>query len=91
MNGKFISVGIIALALIVTSVSVVFVKHRSRTLFVELQGLERNRDRLNTEWTQLRLESSAWATHDRLEQVATKQLQFRVPSPADMEIVDARE
>jgi cell division protein FtsL len=91
MNARLICLGVIALALVVTSVSVVFVKHRSRTLFVELQALERNRDRLNTEWTQLQLESSAWATHDRLEQVASKQLKFHVPAPSDMEVVESRQ
>ena len=78
---------VIGLALMVTAVSVVYVKHRSRTLFVELQVLERGRDRLNIEWTQLTLESSAWATHDRIEQVASKRLKFRMPTPRDMEVM----
>ena len=49
---------------------------------------ERDRDRLNVEWTQLTLENTAWATHDRIEQVASKQLSFRMPTPADMEVMD---
>ena len=88
MPGRLVTTMIVGMALVVTAVSVVYVKHRSRTLFVELQSLERDRDRLNVEWTQLTLENTAWATHDRIEQVASKQLSFRMPTPADMEVMD---
>tara|TARA_B100000676_G_C17962877_1_gene778636 strand:+ start:72 stop:344 length:273 start_codon:yes stop_codon:yes gene_type:complete len=88
MPGRLVTTMVVGMALVVTAVSVVYVKHRSRTLFVELQSLERDRDRLNVEWTQLTLENTAWATHDRIEQVASKQLSFRMPTPADMEVMD---
>ena len=88
MPGRLVTTMVVGMALVVTAVSVVYVKHRSRTLFVELQSLERDRDRLNIEWTQLTLENTAWATHDRIEQVASKQLSFRMPTPADMEVMD---
>ena len=88
MPGRLVTTMVVGMALVVTAVSVVYVKHRSRTLFVELQSLERDRDRLNVEWTQLTLEITAWATHDRIEQVASKQLSFRMPTPADMEVMD---
>ena len=65
-------------------------KHRSRILFVELQALERERDRLDTEWSQLALEHSAWATHDRIEELASKRLAFRAPEPSTMEVVGGR-
>ncbi|MEM7405977.1 MAG: cell division protein FtsL [Pseudomonadota bacterium] len=87
MNSRFVIAAVVFVSVIVTSISVVYVKHRNRALFVELQLLERERDRLNTEWTKLRLESSAWATHDRLEQVASKRLSLRVPRAEDMEVV----
>ena len=88
MPTRLMTALIVSMALVVTAVSVVYVKHRSRTLFVELQSLERERDRLNVEWTQLTLENSAWATHDRIEQVASRQLSFRMPTPTDMEVMD---
>ena len=88
MPGRLVTTMVVGMALVVTAVSVVYVKHRSRTLFVELQSLERDRDRLNVEWTQLTLENTAWATHDRIEQVASKQLSFRMRTPADMEVMD---
>jgi cell division protein FtsL len=80
---------LLALVVLGSAVSVVHIKHRSRILFVELQGLERQRDELNVEWTQLALERSSWATHDRIEDLATARLGFQVPSPQQMEVVAA--
>ena len=83
---RYAVLAVLAGGLLATSVAVVVVTHKSRTLFVQLQTLERERDRLNTEWSQLTLESSALATHDRVEQVAKARLRFHVPAPADMEL-----
>jgi len=58
---------------------VIYVKHVSRKQFVELQGLQRQRDELQTYWNQLRLEYGAWATHDRIEGVASTRLEFHAP------------
>ena len=83
---RYIVIAVVAAGLLATSVAVVLITHKNRILFVQLQGLERERDRLNTEWSQLTLESSALATHDRVEQVATARLQFHVPAPSEMEV-----
>lgn len=83
---RYVVIAVLSAGLLFTSVAVVLVTHKNRTLFVQLQGLERERDRLNTEWSQLTLESSALATHDRVEQVATSRLKFHVPAPSEMEL-----
>ncbi|NKC16144.1 MAG: cell division protein FtsL [Gammaproteobacteria bacterium] len=82
-------VALLALAVTASAVSVVHVKHRSRTLFVELQILERERDRLNVEWNQLALEQSAWGTHDRVAELATSRLGFEEPKATTMEVVSS--
>lgn len=81
---------VLVVALLVSAVSVVAVKHRSRTLFIELRALERERDRLNVEWTQLALERSSWATHDRIEGLAAQHLGLRAPDADNMEVVTPR-
>jgi cell division protein FtsL len=73
-------VGLLGIAVFATAVGVVYVKHASRKLFVEMQVLERERDALNVEWGQLHLEQSAWATHGRIESVARGQLGMQVPA-----------
>jgi len=51
---------VMALALIVlaSSLGVVYAKHQSRKLFVELDILKKERDEMNVEWGQLQLEQS---------------------------------
>ena len=79
MKLKLVVVAGLLGAVIVSSVAVVYVKHRSRDLFVELQRLERERDAMQTRWTMLRLETTAWATHERVERLAAKKLTMTYP------------
>lgn len=72
----------LAIGLLFSSVGLVEMKHRHRTLFVDLQALEKERDELETEWGRLQLEQSTWATHDRIRSLARERLGLRVP-PVD--------
>jgi cell division protein FtsL len=67
-------------AVMVSAISVVYVNHESRKRFVVLQALERERDELNVQWSRLQLESSAWATHDRIRRVAAERLSLAPPA-----------
>ncbi len=79
---------LLLLVLVVGSaMGVVYAKHRSRTLFVELQSLQESRDRLNTEWGQLQLEQSTWATHGRIEALARERLGMKIPAPDTVVII----
>lgn len=65
----------------------VYSKHQSRKYFVELQQLKYQVDALNTEWSQLQLEQSAWSGHGRIERVARKQLSMVMPEPGNVVFV----
>jgi cell division protein FtsL len=52
-----------------------------------LQGLNGERDALEIEWGQLKLEQSAWATHGRVEQTARVDLRMVIPRPDEVRIV----
>lgn len=65
------------LSLLVSAVGVVQAKHESRARMNELQQLRVEQDRLDTEWSQLQLEESAWANHGRIEQIARERLGMR--------------
>lgn len=75
------------LSVLVSAAGVVYAKHRSRALFVELQSLNRDRDQLETEWGQLQLEQSAWSTHGFVERVANAKLAMDIPEPTAVKIV----
>ena len=70
---------VLALAVLGSGIACVYVRHEARKLFVELQRLENERDRLEIEWGQLRLEQSTWATHARVENMARDELNMIEP------------
>ncbi len=75
------------LAVLASAAGAIYVKHRARELFVELERVNRERDRLEIEWGQLQLEQSAWSTHAFVENVAATQLGMRTPPPKQIEVV----
>lgn len=75
------------MAVFVSAISVIVVKHQSRRLFTESQELIREADRLNVEWNMLQLEQAAWSAHGRIEQLAREKLQMRVPRRSDAVIL----
>lgn len=86
MSGR-VAMAVLWVALLGASIAVVWSKHEARSLFIELQGLHADRDRLDIEWGQLKLEQSAWAMHGRVEQTARVNLQMVVPRPDEVRIV----
>jgi len=75
------------LLVLASAAGAIFAKHRARELFVELEKVNRERDRLEIEWGQLQLEQSAWSTHAFVENVAATNLGMRTPPPKQIEVV----
>ncbi len=73
---------------LVSAIGVVWGKQQSRNQFVELQRLEKERDGLDTEWGQLRLEQSTWVTYGRIEKIARDDLRMVVPDPNQVHLVE---
>lgn len=74
-------------ATLLSALGVVYVKHRARTVFHQLQQLSLERDELDIEWGRLRLEQSTWATQGRIEQLARSELSMRTPEPKDIVVI----
>ncbi len=70
-----------------SAILLVYSKHQSRKLFVEVQQLKYEVDALNTEWGQLQLEQSAWSGHGRIERVARERLSMVMPKSEDVVFV----
>lgn len=70
-----------------SAILLIYSKHQSRKLFVELQQLKSEMNALNTEWSQLQLEQSAWSDHGRIEDVARNRLSMVVPDSSDVVFV----
>ena len=89
MSGRVLSlvVALLWCAVLASAAGVVYVKHEARTLFVQLEKLSAERDRLNIEWGRLQLEQSAWSAHGFVEQVAHRQLKMTLPNATEVKIV----
>ena len=62
-------------------------QHRARQLYVELQREQELAKQLEIEWGQLQLEQSTWAMHARIEKIAARNLNMRVPSTSRTQMV----
>jgi len=87
MNAQPLTVLVVLLAVVATAVGVVYSKHMGRELFIELQALGNERDRMDVEWGQLQLEQSTLTTQGQVEHAARDQLGMVNLSAAKMVIV----
>jgi len=70
---------LLIVAVLMSAIALVYNKHQSRKLFVELQHLKQQVTELNIEWGQLQLEQSAWTDHGRIERIARERLLMKQP------------
>jgi cell division protein FtsL len=84
----FLLVFIFAVVCVLSSMAMIYTKHESRKLFVELEQLTDQRDELNIEWGQLQIEQSTWATHARIEPVATDDLSLLRPEATEIYVIE---
>lgn len=77
----------LAFIVLASSLGVVYAKHQSRKLFVELDALKKERDEMNINWGRLQLEQSTLATHNRIEETAKKRLNMVTPEYKQILIV----
>ena len=79
---------VVAVVCVMSAIALIYAKHESRKLFVELEVLTTERDELNIEWGQLQIEQSTWATHARIERVATEELSLVRPKPTKIYVIE---
>ena len=84
----FLLIFVFALVCVLSSMALVYTKHQSRKLFVELEALTHERDELNIEWGQLQIEQSTWATHARIERVAIDDLSLVRPETTEIYVIE---
>lgn len=77
----------LVVAVLASAVAAVYAKHENRKLFMELQALTEERDRLEVDWSRLQVEQSAWSTHARVEQLARSEMGMRNPGADELRVV----
>jgi len=75
------------LSVLVSAIGVVWTRHESRVLFVDLTRLQNQRDELNIEYGRLELEQATWAEPRRIDDEARQKLGMVTPQPQDIQLV----
>jgi cell division protein FtsL len=78
---------IAGVAVLLSALTVVYAKFKTRTLFSELQAMQSEKDELDVEWGQLQLEQSTLTAHGRIEDIARSRLGLTLPTPKQVVIV----
>ena len=84
----FLLVVVFAVVCVLSAIALIYTKHESRKLFVQLESLTDQRDELNIEWGQLQIEQSTWATHARIERVALDDLALKRPIATEIYLIE---
>jgi cell division protein FtsL len=75
---------------IFSAVAIIYIKHQSRELFIELEVLNTNRDTLNIQWSELKREENVWATPMRIEREAINKLNLQRPPIKKIKVYEKR-
>jgi cell division protein FtsL len=84
---RYLGTLVLGLLVVVTALGVVWSRHQSRTVFVDLQALEHERDELSVEWGRLQLEQATWAEAGRIEQLARGELGLVTKNPDQVVVI----
>ena len=87
MTMRPVTVLVVLLAVVATSVGIVYSKHKGRELFVDLQRLGNERDSMDVDWGRLQLEQSTLTTQGQVERAARDKLGMVTLSAGNMVIV----
>ncbi|MGM8931293.1 cell division protein FtsL [Salinicola halophyticus] len=86
-GGRALLLGGVIVAVLITAVAIISTSHLTRVQYARLQKLENQRDSLQTEWGRLLLEESTWSSPARIEALASKRLDMRVPSVDEVKVI----
>ena len=87
MTASPLTAAVLLVAILVTSLAVVYSRHQERKLFIELQALGYEKDDMDVEYGQLQLEQSTLTTHGKVEHAARTRLGMMSPAPRQVQII----
>ena len=82
---------ILFLLVCLSALGEVYLEHQKRILFIQYQGLIKERDDLKTEWKRIQIELSQLSSGLRLEDIARTKVNMRIPNPSTINIIDLNE
>ena len=79
--------GFLVMLVVASSLGVVASQHQARKLYAAVEREQQRSLQLEIEWGQLQLEQSTWSDANRVEQVATRELDMVFPAPQDIVVI----
>ncbi|MFT5139145.1 MAG: cell division protein FtsL [Lysobacterales bacterium] len=87
MNARLLILIIVLIADVCSALGVVYTRHQSRLLSVQLSALEKIHDNSVAEWSRLQLEQAWLADASQIEQKARNQLKMQQPQSMHILVV----
>ncbi len=78
---------VLFVAVIFVAIKTVVHRHESRNLFMGLQVLEKERDKLSAQWSRLKLEQGTMLNQVRVEQNARWKLGMQMPKTSEIKMI----
>jgi len=82
-----LAIGTLVALILGSALAVIQSSHDCRKLYTVLQQLEADQWHLQEDYGRLLLEQSTWASHYRVERVATRELDMQAPALAERKVV----
>ncbi|MFU8764515.1 MAG: cell division protein FtsL [Haliea sp.] len=82
-----LAIGTLVALILGSALAVIQSSHECRKLYTVLQQLEADQWHLQEDYGRLLLEQSTWASHYRVERVATRELDMQAPALAERKVV----
>ncbi len=87
VNWQLPLLAILFVAVIFVAIKTVVHRHESRTLFMQLQVLEKERDKLAAQWSRLKLEQGTMLNQVRVERNARLDLNMEIPKISEIKTI----
>ncbi len=87
VNWQLPLLAILFVAVIFVAIKTVVHRHESRTLFMQLQVLEKDRDKLAARWSRLKLEQGTMLNQVRVERNARLDLGMKMPKASEIKTI----
>ena len=86
-NWQLPLLAILFVSIVFVAIKTVVQRHETRTAFMKLQTLEKERDKLAAQWSRLKLEQATTLNQVRVEQYARWDLNMKMPKASEVKII----
>lgn len=86
-NWQLPLLAILFASIVFIAIKTVVQRHETRAAYMELQTLEKERDRLAAHWSRLKLEQGTALNQVRVEQYARWDLDMKIPKASEVKVV----